>query len=226
MLARGVVDTDVARILPAVTAALATLGRARPAAGIRLTRRWSPTFARRAKRGTLASAATRLNYDVAGLSHAAVHHRPAAPDELSARRARDADRHRSEVGRARDLGGDTPRRGPGHRFLPAGRARSARDADNAIVGAPAEQRVFRDVLGRTLWISGDRSRSICLLLGYPVAYVIARQPPAARGAAAVPGAAAVLDLAARAHRRVGRAAAEGRRAEQPASCRSAWCTSR
>jgi putative spermidine/putrescine transport system permease protein len=55
-----------------------------------------------------------------------------------------------------------------------------RDADNSITGAPPEQRVFRDVLGRTLWISAMVTL-ICLLLGYPVAYVIAAQPPGRAG---------------------------------------------
>ena len=36
--------------------------------------------------------------------------------------------------------------------------------------------MFRDVLGRTLWIAGVVTLA-CLLLGYPVAYFIARQPP-------------------------------------------------
>jgi len=55
-----------------------------------------------------------------------------------------------------------------------------RDADGSITGAPVEQRVFRDVLGRTLWISGMVTL-ICLVLGYPVAYVIAAQPPGRAG---------------------------------------------
>jgi putative spermidine/putrescine transport system permease protein len=55
-----------------------------------------------------------------------------------------------------------------------------RDADGSIIGAPVEQRVFRDVLGRTLWISAMVTL-ICLLLGYPVAYVIAAQPPGRAG---------------------------------------------
>ena len=51
-----------------------------------------------------------------------------------------------------------------------------RDADNEVIGAPSEQRVFRAVLGRTLWIAGVVTL-VCLVLGYPVALVIARQPP-------------------------------------------------
>src|SRR6266478_1977015 len=65
MLSRGVIDTDIARILPAVTAALKSwdghdlppeIAYAALIADIRAAR----------EAGTLASAATRLNYDVAG----------------------------------------------------------------------------------------------------------------------------------------------------------------
>jgi len=51
-----------------------------------------------------------------------------------------------------------------------------RDADNAIAAAPANESVFRNVLGRTLWIAGVVTLA-CLALGYPVALFIARQPP-------------------------------------------------
>ena len=51
-----------------------------------------------------------------------------------------------------------------------------RDANDAIVGAPPEQTVFRSVLVRTLWISAAVTL-MCLVLGYPVAFFIAQQPP-------------------------------------------------
>jgi putative spermidine/putrescine transport system permease protein len=51
-----------------------------------------------------------------------------------------------------------------------------RDASEAIVAIGAEQAVFRNILGRTLWISAVVTL-LCLLLGYPVAFFIARQPP-------------------------------------------------
>ncbi len=74
MLSRGVIDTDIARILPAVTAALKNWdGRDLPP---------EPAYAAliadiRAAReaGNLASAATRLNYDVPGFSHAVFQYR-------------------------------------------------------------------------------------------------------------------------------------------------------
>src|SRR5207247_9446375 len=51
------------------------------------------------------------------------------------------------------------------------------DANEAIVDALPEQAVFRNVLGRTLWIAGMVTLA-CLLLRSPVAFFIARQPPA------------------------------------------------
>ena len=65
MLARGIVDTDVARILPTVTAAL----RSWDGSGLPAEPAYQALIAdiRRARAaGTLASAATRLNYDEPG----------------------------------------------------------------------------------------------------------------------------------------------------------------
>ena len=74
MLSRGVIDTDIARILPAVTAALKNWdGRDLPPESAYAALIVDIRAAREA--GTLASAATRLNYDVPGFSHAAFQHR-------------------------------------------------------------------------------------------------------------------------------------------------------
>ena len=70
--------------------------------------------------------------------------------------------------------------GPATDFYLLGALDLRRDVDGSIVGAPPEQRVFRAVLGRTLWISAIVTL-ICLVLGYPVAYVIAAQPPGRAG---------------------------------------------
>jgi putative spermidine/putrescine transport system permease protein len=175
MLARGIVDSEVARIFPRVTGELA---------------RWDghelppePAYAAvvadvRAAReaGTLASAATRLNYDVAGFRTLIFG---------TARRLADAD-----GGSAREtLIAIDPKWGERETWAAIRRAAGPvtdfyvlaavdlrRDAGNAIAGAPPEQAVFRNVLGRTLWISGVVTL-VCLLLGYPVAYYIARQTP-------------------------------------------------
>ena len=175
MLARGVVDTDIARILPGVTAALKDWdGRALPP---------EPAYAAlvgdiRAARdaGTLASAATRLNYDVPGFRTLLFSTGRRLPADISGS-ARDAlvaidplwEERRTWVA-IRRAGG------PVTDFYLLAALDLDRDVDSAIVGAPSEQRVFRNVLGRTLGIAGVVT-VICLLLGYPVALVIARQPP-------------------------------------------------
>ena len=50
-----------------------------------------------------------------------------------------------------------------------------RDADGAIVGAPAERAIYQQVFGRTFWISLIVTLT-CLLLGYPIAYLLASSP--------------------------------------------------
>ncbi len=52
-----------------------------------------------------------------------------------------------------------------------------RDAADHIVAKPAEQRIYLALLGRTLAVSLGIT-VLCLLLGYPVAYLIAQAPPA------------------------------------------------
>jgi putative spermidine/putrescine transport system permease protein len=50
-----------------------------------------------------------------------------------------------------------------------------RDASGAIGSVPEQEQVFRAVLGRTLLISGAATL-LCLLLGYPLAWLIATAP--------------------------------------------------
>jgi putative spermidine/putrescine transport system permease protein len=179
MLARGVADTDVARTLPGVTAALARWdGRGLPGEAAYAALVADIRAAREA--GTLASAATRLNYDVAGfrsLLFDTGRHLPAeiegsAHDALVAVDPKWGDR---ETWAAIRRAG-----GPVTDFYLLAALDLRHDADNAIVGAPPEQAVFRNVLGRTLWISAVVTLS-CLLIGYPVAYYISRQRPAKAG---------------------------------------------
>lgn len=51
-----------------------------------------------------------------------------------------------------------------------------RDAGGHIAAAPADQAIFRAVLWRTLWISVSAT-AIALLIGYPLAWLIATAPP-------------------------------------------------
>jgi len=175
MLARGVTDTDVPRILPRVSVELARWdGRELPPETAYAAAIADIRAAREA--GTLASAATRLNYDVAGFRSLMFATARVLPAELT------------DSARKTLLGID-PKWGERETWMSLRRAGGPitdfyllaaldirHDANNAIVGAPPEQAVFRNVLGRTLWISGMVTL-MCLLLGYPVAFFIARQPP-------------------------------------------------
>jgi putative spermidine/putrescine transport system permease protein len=179
MLSRGVIDTDIARILPTVTAALKNWdGRDLPPESAYAALIADIRAAREA--GNLASAATRLNYDVPGFRTLFFSTGRQLPAELTGS-ARDALIGIEPRWSERETWAALRRAGgPATDFYLLGALDLRRDADGSIVGAPPEQRVFRDVLMRTLWISAMVTL-ICLVLGYPVAYVIAAQPPGRAG---------------------------------------------
>ena len=175
MLARAIVDSDVARILPRVSAELRALGRARIAAGCRV-RRDGRRPARGARSRHARKRRTRLNYDVAGFRSLLVTsgRRVADATAASPRQALlDAD---PKWGERETWAAIRRAGGPATDFYLLAAVDLRRDADNAIAAAPANESVFRNVLGRTLWIAGVVTLA-CLALGYPVALFIARQPP-------------------------------------------------
>jgi putative spermidine/putrescine transport system permease protein len=175
MLGRALFDREVGEIMPRVTTELAHWdGRELPPDAAYAALIEDVRAAREA--GTLASAATRLNYDVAGFRSLlfATGRRLGAEVTGSPREILGAidpkwnDRETWAV--IRRAGG------PLTDFYLLAALDLRRDASEAITATPPEQAVFRNVLGRTLWISGVVTL-VCLLLGYPVAYFIARQPP-------------------------------------------------
>jgi putative spermidine/putrescine transport system permease protein len=180
MLSRGVIDTDIARILPEVSAALKNWdGRDLPPESAYSALIVDIRAAREA--GTLASAATRLNYDVPGFRTLLFSTGRQLPEALTGS-ARAALIGIDPKWGERDTWAAIRRAaGPVTDFYLLGALDLRRDVDGSIVGAPPEQRVFRAVLGRTLWISAMVTL-MCLVLGYPVAYVIAAQPPGRAGA--------------------------------------------
>jgi putative spermidine/putrescine transport system permease protein len=179
MLSRGVIDTDIARILPAVTAALKDWdGRDLPPESAYAA--LIVDIGAASEAGTLASAATRLNYDVPGFRTLLFSTGRQLPAVLTGS-ARDALIGIDPKWGERETWAAIHRAGgPATTFYLLGALDLRRDGDGSIVGAPPEQRVFRAVLGRTLWISAMVTL-ICLVLGYPVAYVIAAQPPGRAG---------------------------------------------
>jgi putative spermidine/putrescine transport system permease protein len=175
MLSRAFFDSEVAAIMPRVTAELAHWdGRQLPPDAAYAALIEDVRAAREA--GTLASAATRLNYDVAGFRSLlfSTGRRVGAdftgsPREiLAAIDPRWNERETWAVIRRAA--------GPVTDFYVLAALDLRRDENGSIAATPPEQAVFRNVLGRTLLISGVVTL-LCLLLGYPVAYFIASQPP-------------------------------------------------
>ncbi|MBL8839379.1 MAG: ABC transporter permease [Alphaproteobacteria bacterium] len=179
LLWRGVTDSEVAGVLPRTTAALgAWNGEGLPpdSTFAALIEDMREAYAA----GTLAPAATRLNYDVNGFR------------TLMFGTAR----------RLRDVGGGNPREGLvaldpkwGERETWAAISRAGgpftdlyvlaavdlrRDAANQIVAVPDDQAVFRAILGRTFWIAAVVTLT-CAAIGFPVAYLLASLKPRTAG---------------------------------------------
>jgi putative spermidine/putrescine transport system permease protein len=173
LLARGVQDSEVPRVLPRVTAALADWdGQGLPGPHAFAALAEDMREARAA--GTLAQAATRLNYDVNGfrtLMFATARRLPGPGEDARAAllAADPAWGERATWAAIRRAGG------PLTDFYLLAAVDLKRDADGRIVAAPAEQAIFRDVLARTLGISLVVTL-LCLVAGYPVAALLASLP--------------------------------------------------
>jgi putative spermidine/putrescine transport system permease protein len=173
LLTKSVVDTDVARILPRVTGALRDWdGKDLPPPAA-----WAAVAddIRAARReGTLASAATRLNYDVTGYRSLLFSTGRQLPDtgEGDAREILlgiDA-----KWGQIETWGALRRASGPVTDFYLLAAVDLKRDAAGRIVTEKDDETVFRTILGRTLWISGMVTL-VCLLLGYPTAWYLSQQ---------------------------------------------------
>lgn len=174
LLARGVQDTEVARVLPRVSAALADWdGRGLPDDAAFAALAEDMRAARAA--GTLAQAATRLNYDVNGfrtLMFATARRLPGPGED-----ARAALLAADPAWGGRETWAALRRAtGPLTDFYLLAAIDLKRDADGAIVAVAEEQAIFLDVLVRTLGIS-LLVTLLCLAAGYPVAALLASVPP-------------------------------------------------
>ncbi|HSE76521.1 MAG TPA: ABC transporter permease [Alphaproteobacteria bacterium] len=174
MLWHSVSDRDVARILPRVTVALADWdGRDLPSERAFAALIDDIRAAREA--GNLASAATRLNYDVNGFRTLlfAAARRLSTDQQGSPRAALAASDPRWED---RETWAAIKRAsGPLTDLYLLAALDLRRDADQAIVGGPAEQAVFIDILIRTFTIAGVVTL-VCLAIGFPLAYLLASLP--------------------------------------------------
>ncbi|WP_029009908.1 ABC transporter permease [Azospirillum halopraeferens] len=175
MLWRSVDDWEVAQVLPRTVAALGAWdGRDLPGedAYAALAADLRQAYAER----TVAVAAKRLNYAVNGFRTLLMSTARAIRDvpEPGAARATlaaiDPAWERRETWAA--IHGA---RGPVTDFYLLAALDLRRDADGAVIGAPADQSIYRSVFARTFGI-GLGVTALCLLLGFPVAYLLATLP--------------------------------------------------
>ena len=174
LLTKSVVDTELAAALPRVSEQI---------------RRWDgqatpdeATFAAliddvRAARaaGTLAPAATRLNYDVSGFRSLLFATGRQLPEALDAPARDTLVAIDPKWGEAETWGAIARAAGPTTSLFLLAAVDLKRTADGAVIGAPREEAIFVQVLGRTFAIASAVT-VLCLLLGYPLAYVLATLP--------------------------------------------------
>jgi putative spermidine/putrescine transport system permease protein len=174
LLSLAVRETEVPRALPRTLAALHDWAPAQP-----LPAALFPAFAQdlavAREAQTLADAARRLNYAVNGVRSTLMR---AAREVGSAPAGTAFDRAFFE---AVDPQLASPAffvalreaRGPLSAFYLLAAVDLQRDAQGEIERAPADQRIYLDVLGRTVAVSGSVTL-LCLLLGFPVAVLLTR----------------------------------------------------
>jgi putative spermidine/putrescine transport system permease protein len=173
LLTKSVVDTDVSRILPRVTAALQSWDGQSPPPDSAWAALADDIRAARAE-GTLASAATRLNYDVTGYRSLLFATGRRLPDRIEGS-VRDAFVEIDPKWAELETWGALRRAsGPVTDFFLLAALDLKRNAAGSIVQERDDEVVFRMILVRTLWIAGMVTL-VCLLLGYPTAWYLSQQ---------------------------------------------------
>jgi putative spermidine/putrescine transport system permease protein len=176
MLWRAVDDREVRQVLPQTVAALANWdGKDLPdeKAYAALA---SDILAARTS-GTIAIAAKRLNYALNGfrtILTSTARNLKAAPEPGTARetlgKINPAWRERTTWTTIKDASG------PVTGFYLLAALDLTRNVDGAIVATSPDQAIYRDVFARTFLISLGVT-ALCLILGFPVAYLLATLPP-------------------------------------------------
>lgn len=175
MLLRSVADPEVPQVLPRTVAALAAWnGADLPDEGAYAALAADLQAARTA--GTVAIAAKRLNYAVNGFRSVLANTARALKTQPEPGTARavltginPAWGERATWAAIRDAAG------PYGSFYLLAALDLVRNADGAIVAAPEDQAIYRDVFLRTFTV-GLGVTVLCLLLGFPVAYLLAALP--------------------------------------------------
>jgi len=174
LLTTSFVDTELAATLPRVTEQIKRWdGRAAPDEATFAALIEDVRAARAA--GTLAPAATRLNYDVSGFRSLLFSTGRQLPENLDAPARDTLVGIDPKWGEAETWGAIARAAGPTTSLFLLAAVDLRRTADGSIVGAPREEAIFVQVLGRTFAIA-TAVTVLCLLLGYPLAYVLATAP--------------------------------------------------
>ncbi len=174
LLTKSFVDTELAATLPRVTHEIKRWdGRAAPDEATFAALIEDVRAARAA--GTLAPAATRLNYDVSGFRSLLFSTGRQLPESLDAPARDTLVSIDPKWGEAETWGAIARAAGPTTSLFLLAAVDLKRTAEGHIVGAPREEAIFVQVLGRTFAIA-TAVTVLCLLLGYPLAYVLATAP--------------------------------------------------
>jgi putative spermidine/putrescine transport system permease protein len=176
MLWRAVDDWEVPQVLPHTVAALAGWdGKDLPDEKAYAALADDILAARAA--GNIAIAAKRLNYALNGfrtILASTARNLKAAPEPGTAKetlgKINPAWRERATWAAIKGASGPTTS------FYLLAALDLTRNVDGAIVAAPPDQAIYRDVFARTFIISFAVT-ALCLILGFPVAYLLATLPP-------------------------------------------------
>lgn len=176
MLWRAVDDWEVRQVLPHTVAALADWdGKDLPDEKAYTALADDIVAARTA--GTIAIAAKRLNYALNGfrtILASTARNLKVAPEPSTAKetlgKINPAWRERATWAAIKGASG------PMTSFYLLAALDLSWNADGAIVAVPPDQAIYRDIFARTFIISFGVS-ALCLILGFPVAYLLATLPP-------------------------------------------------
>ncbi len=183
MLVRGIEDPELSATLPDTAEALRAwdgIGAAPAAAVAAMVREAPRAFTER----TLASAAQRLNHDISGFRSLMLGTgRRLAASEAASDSASDLSVDPRAALIAIDPRWDDPAYWMAMRrasfgltdFYLLAALDLRRDAHDRITPVAEGEAVFLRILGRTLWI-GAAVTALCLILGYPLAYLVATAP--------------------------------------------------
>jgi putative spermidine/putrescine transport system permease protein len=175
MLWRAVDDQDLAPVMPRTVAALASWhGEGLPGEDAFAALAADMIQARADK--TIATAARRLNYDHNGYRTVVTNTArklPTAPEGTWRDTFVALD---PAWGETETWASIVRAAGPRTDFYLLAALDLRRDVTGSVVSAPAEESIYRDVFLRTFLISLSVT-ALCLVIGFPVAYLLATQPP-------------------------------------------------